>query len=61
MAYPFQPKLAIDGDTCRKLKIIALSAHIPITKVCEQIIDYVWEQIDKIKLQKAEEELKAKV
>lgn len=59
MAYPFMPNLNIDEGISRKLKIISIAYDKPIIKVCEEIVDYYWDEVaDKEKLKEAERKLK---
>ena len=51
--------LDIGGGVSKKLKIISIACEIPITKVCEELVDYFYNNIaDKEKLKKAELKLK---
>ncbi len=55
--YPFQPNLNISPDTSKKLKIISIACKMPITKVCEEIVQKFWKMADKQKLENALKEL----
>lgn len=59
-SYPFQTNLQIWGGTSRKLKIIAVAGGVPITRIIEQIVDYVYERIPEEKLVEAKEKLGVK-
>ena len=60
MAYPFMCGLQIHGSASRKLKIMAVAGGVPITKLVEQVVDYVYEQIPEEKLAEAKEKLGVK-
>ncbi len=55
--YPFQPNLNISPETSRKLKVISIASKMPITKVCEELIQKFWEMADTQKLENALKEL----
>ena len=60
MAYPFMCGLQIHGSASRKLKIMAVAGGVPITKLVEQVVDYVYEQIPEEKLSEAKRKLGVK-
>ena len=53
MAYPFMCGLDIHGSASRKLKILAVAGHVPITKMVEQVIDRVYSEIPQERLAEA--------
>lgn len=57
MTHPFTPSCRHMEDTSRKLKLLAMAGGVPMTEMCRQIVDRVFDQVDREKIKEAEEKL----
>lgn len=57
MSYPFQERLKDMDETSWKLKLMAVAGEVPVSEMCRQIVDRVFDLVDQTKIKEAEKKL----